>query len=248
MRKTLVACLVSAFTMLACASGPGPVVMGGPCEYSSYDGRCSFGNVRSEPSGQDPDVSQVTVTYRAQKEPGIEFTDYFSLPTREVAYAERYYRRFGDVVCKGQRIKTGTCAPQTGGVLIPRFRFPGSPHEHPGGCEQPLACDEGCKGQNLADCARGGYGAFFGVETVPDRTRAMYHYRSALKLAIKECNEGNRGACLTATTFLETDLVGDLPPGDKSEALASLYQRACSLGEKWACSVAQASAPAPVAP
>ncbi|MBS2019029.1 MAG: hypothetical protein JST00_39545 [Deltaproteobacteria bacterium] len=233
--------------LVACASGPVPLPVGGPCEYTSYDGRCSFANVRSEPSSQDSELSTILVTYRAQKDLGLEFTDYFTLPTREVAYAERYYRRFGDVECKGQRIKTGTCAPQTGGVAIPRFRFPGSPHEHPGGCEQPLACDEGCKNQNLADCARGGYGAFFGVETVPDRTRAMYNYRSALKLAIKECGEGNRGACTTAATFLETDLVGDLPPGDKAEALATLYRRACDLGERWACSVAQGVA-APPAP
>lgn len=238
MPKGLGAWVGISMLLLACAS-TGPVPAGGPCEYQSYDGRCSFGNIRSESNPTDPDLSTVIVTYHADKQPGLDFTDDFTIPTREIPYAERYYRRFGNVECKGQRIKTGTCRPQIGGVPIPRFRFPGSPHEHPGGCEQPLACDEGCKNQVLADCARGAYGAFFGVETVPDRTRAMYNYRSALKLALKECDEGNRGACTTAATFLEAQLVGDLPPEDRNEALARLYKRACSLGERWACSVAQ---------
>lgn len=236
--RNVVAGIVAGGIVVACG-GTGSMVMGGTCEYASYDGSCSFGSVRAEASGTDPEVSLLIVTYHADKQPGLDFTDDFTLPTREIPYAERYYRRFNDAHCKGQRLKTGTCKPQTGGFSIPRFYFPGSPHGHPGGCEQPLACDEACKDQKLADCARGGYGAFFGVETVPDRSRAMYNYRSALKLAVKECDEGNRGACLTAATFLEVQLVGDLPPEDRSHALAALYKKACSLGESWACAFAQ---------
>lgn len=219
--------------------------MGGPCEYASYEGRCSLANVRGEKNANDDELTWLTVTYRGTTDPSIEFSETFSLPSREVPYAQRYYRRFDDVACKGQRIKHGTCNPQSGGFSTPRFRFPGSPHERPGGCEQPLACEDQCKDQKRASCERGGYGAFFGVETVPDRPRAMLMYRSSLKLAVKECKDGDKSACIAGATLLELELVGDLPAEDRRAALGELYAKACSLGDSWGCSSAQGQQASP---
>ncbi len=204
-------------------------VIGGPCDYRSYEGRCRLVDVAFEPREGRDGVLFARARYMPLGE-GPMFTEALErpVPLAERDLVTRYYRAYAEVGCRGSVIRSGTCTPETSSFDKPHFDVPGAP-ANDASTETSgvlLACQSS---PSVATCNAAGYAATFTRSSDPEA--AENAYARAARLEIEECRSGYGRACTSLAFKARFGLGMKASPEDADRLLAI----ACRLHEPGTC-------------
>lgn len=202
-------------------------VIGGPCEYRSFDGRCRLVGVAFEPRADRDGVMVVRARYVPLGD-GPMLTETLERPSAERELVARYYRAFAEVDCRGSVIRSGTCAPETSSFEKPPFEVPGAPttNDAADAARAPLDCETS---PSVATCNAAGYAATF--TTSKDPRAATRAYQRAAELEVDECRAGFGRACASLAAKARFGLGMEASSEDADRLLAI----ACKLHEPRTC-------------
>lgn len=204
-------------------------VIGGPCEYRSYEGRCRLVDVAFEPREGRDGVLFARARYMPLGE-GPMFTEVLGrpVPVAERELVTRYYRAYAEVGCRGSVIRSGTCTPETSSFDKPPFDVPGAPANEAttDTSRALLACESS---PSVTTCNAAGYAAAFTSSS--EAGAAEKAYARAARLEIEECRAGYGRAC-TSLAFKARFGLGMKPSPEDADRLTAI---ACTLHEPGTC-------------